>query len=48
MSTNPIMDYHILYALILIVLALTYTGTTWGLGKARSRLSLVRQHPWLI
>ncbi|GAB3430695.1 DoxX family protein [Flindersiella endophytica] len=48
MSTNPIVDYHILYALVLIVLALTFAGATWGFGKAWSRLSLVRRFPWLI
>ena len=33
MSTNPIVDYHIIYALALIALALTYAGHTWGLGR---------------
>jgi thiosulfate dehydrogenase [quinone] large subunit len=46
MSTNPIVDYHIIDALVLIVLAATYAGHTWGLGKAWERL--VRGTPWLL
>ena len=30
MSTNPIVDYHIIYALVLIALALTHAGHTWA------------------
>jgi thiosulfate dehydrogenase (quinone) large subunit len=48
MSTNPIVDYHIIYALVLIALALTYAGRTWGLGKLWARLPFVRRHRWLI
>lgn len=47
MSTNPILDYHILYALVLIWLAITAAGTTWGLGKAWNKLDLVQKNPWL-
>ncbi|WP_284740505.1 DoxX family membrane protein [Amycolatopsis sp. RTGN1] len=32
-STNPIIDYHIIYALILIALAAASAGHTWGLGR---------------
>jgi thiosulfate dehydrogenase [quinone] large subunit len=32
-STNPIIDYHIIYALILIALAAASAGYTWGLGR---------------
>jgi thiosulfate dehydrogenase (quinone) large subunit len=46
MSTNPIVDYHIIYALVLIVLAATYAGHTWGLGRAWERL--VRGSRWLL
>lgn len=46
MSSNPFLDYHVAYALILIVLALTYAGTTWGLGKTWNRLPYVRDHAW--
>lgn len=46
MSTNPIVDYHIIDALVLIVLAATYAGHTWGLGKAWERL--VHGTRWLL
>ena len=45
-SSNPIVDYHFLYAAVLIVLALTYAGTTWGLGKIWDRLPFVQAHHW--
>jgi thiosulfate dehydrogenase (quinone) large subunit len=48
MSTNPIVDYHIIYALALIVLALTYAGHTWGLGKLWAKLPFVHRNRWLI
>jgi len=47
-SSNPFMDYHIEYALVLIVLALTAAGTTWGLGRAWARLPFVDQHHWAL
>jgi thiosulfate dehydrogenase [quinone] large subunit len=47
MSTNPIIDYHIIYALVLIVAALTAAGNTWGFGKAWANLDLVKKHTWL-
>jgi thiosulfate dehydrogenase [quinone] large subunit len=48
MSTNPIVDYHIIYALALIALALTYAGHTWGLGRLWAKLLFVQRHRWLI
>jgi thiosulfate dehydrogenase [quinone] large subunit len=48
MSTNPIVDYHIIYALALIAFALTYAGHTWGLGKLWAKLPLVQRNRWLI
>jgi thiosulfate dehydrogenase [quinone] large subunit len=48
MSTNPIVDYHIIYALVLIALALTYAGNTWGLGRLWARLPLVQRNRWLL
>jgi thiosulfate dehydrogenase [quinone] large subunit len=48
MSTNPIVDYHIVYALVLIALALTYAGNTWGLGRLWARLPFVQRNRWLI
>jgi thiosulfate dehydrogenase [quinone] large subunit len=48
MSTNPIVDYHIIYALALIALAFTYAGHTWGLGRLWARLPFVQRNRWLI
>jgi thiosulfate dehydrogenase [quinone] large subunit len=48
MSTNPIVDYHIIYALALIALALTYAGHTWGLGRRWAKLPFVHRNRWLL
>ena len=48
MSTNPIADYHIVYALVLIAVALTYAGNTWGLGKLWAKLPFVQRNRWLL
>lgn len=47
-STNPLVDYHIIYALALIVIAFLSAGDTWGFGRAWKRLSLVKNNRWLI
>ncbi|MFF7335282.1 hypothetical protein [Streptomyces sp. NPDC008150] len=47
MSSNPFADYHLVYALVLIVLAAVGAGATWGLGRFWTRLPLVRDHVWL-
>ena len=47
-STNPITDYHFIYAVTGVVLALTYAGHTWGLGKWWASLPLVQKNRWLI
>lgn len=47
-STNPLVDYHIIYALALIVVAVTHAGDTWGFGRVWKRLPLVRKNRWLI
>jgi thiosulfate dehydrogenase (quinone) large subunit len=46
-STNPLIDYHVIYALVLIVVALTFAGDTWGLGRWWANLPVVRKHSWL-
>lgn len=46
-STNPIIDYHLIYIGVLIVLAAYAAGDVWGLGRPWSRLDLVRRNPWL-
>jgi thiosulfate dehydrogenase [quinone] large subunit len=47
MSTNPVVDYHVVEAVLLIVLAAVGAGNTWGLGRVWASLPLVRNHPWL-
>ena len=47
-SSNPITDYHFLYAAAAVVLALTHAGDTWGLGRWWAGLPLVRKQRWLI
>lgn len=47
-STNPLVDYHVVYALVLVVLALTYAGDTWGFGRTWRTLKPVRRNPWLV
>lgn len=47
-STNPLIDYHIIYALVLMLLAMLHAGDTWGAGKAWKNLPIVRRMPWLI
>lgn len=41
-STNPLVDYHIIYALALVVIAATAAGDTWGIGKWWRTLPVVR------
>ena len=48
MSTNPIVDYHIIYALALIALAVTFAGHIWGLGRRWAKLGFVQRNRWLI
>ncbi len=48
MSSNPMIDYHVLYAAVLVLLAVAPAGRTWGLGQAWARLPLVRGNRWLL
>jgi thiosulfate dehydrogenase (quinone) large subunit len=43
-ENNPFMDDHIIYALVLVALALIGAGKTLGLGNAWERIPFVRQH----
>jgi uncharacterized membrane protein YphA (DoxX/SURF4 family) len=43
-SPNPFADSHYTYAIVLIVLAATYAGTTWGLGATWARLPFVHHN----
>ncbi|MEI5525636.1 hypothetical protein WB401_13830 [Streptomyces brasiliscabiei] len=47
MSTNPFAEYHLVYAVVLVVLAATAAGDTLGLGRLWAGLPLVRRSPWL-
>jgi thiosulfate dehydrogenase [quinone] large subunit len=46
-STNPLVDYHIIYALALIAVAVTSAGDTWGLARVWRALPMVRSQAWL-
>ncbi|MGW5055651.1 hypothetical protein [Actinokineospora sp. NPDC004072] len=46
-STNPVLDYHIVYALVLVLLAVACAGDVWGLGRRWARLDLVDRNRWL-
>ena len=46
-STHPFADYHYIYAVVLVVLALTGAAQTWGLGRMWAAQPVIRRHPWL-
>ncbi|MFI1991080.1 hypothetical protein [Actinoplanes sp. NPDC020271] len=46
-ESNPFMDDHLIYAAVLILLALLGAGTTWGLGRRWAATPLVRRNTWL-
>jgi thiosulfate dehydrogenase [quinone] large subunit len=46
MSTNPLIDYHVIYAIALIVVAVTSAGNTWGLGRSWAALPFVQRRQW--
>jgi thiosulfate dehydrogenase (quinone) large subunit len=46
-ANNPFMDDHIVYALVLIGLALVHAGDTWGLGARWRETELVKRFPIL-
>jgi len=47
LENNPFMDDHIVYALVLVALALYGAGRTWGLGRVWEQLATVRRFPAL-
>ncbi|MFE6970650.1 DoxX family membrane protein [Isoptericola sp. NPDC057653] len=47
-ANNPFMDDHLVYALVLVALALGDAGRTLGLGGWWQRTSLVRRWPVLV
>jgi len=46
-SSNPIVDYHLIYALVLIALAISSAGRRYGLGSIRTGRRLIERLPWL-
>ncbi len=46
-STNPFLDYHLIFAIALIVVALLGTGSSWGLGKWWVKQPIVAAHSFL-
>jgi thiosulfate dehydrogenase [quinone] large subunit len=46
-ENNPFMDDHLIYAGVLVLLALTAAGNVLGFGKAWARLPLVQRYPVL-
>ncbi|MQA24503.1 MAG: hypothetical protein GEU94_03340 [Micromonosporaceae bacterium] len=46
-TTNPLIDDHLILAVLLIGLATVNAGDTWGLGRRWSQLELVRRYPVL-
>ena len=47
LENNPFMDDHIVYALVLVALALFGAGRTWGLGRRWEETKLVQRFPIL-
>jgi thiosulfate dehydrogenase [quinone] large subunit len=47
-STNPVLDDHIIYILVLAALAAMSAGTVWGLGKWWANLDIVKKNRWLV
>jgi thiosulfate dehydrogenase [quinone] large subunit len=46
-DSNPFMDDHLIYAAVLLVLALLSAGDTLGLGRVWSATALVKRAAWL-
>ena len=46
-ENNPFMDDHLIYAMVLVLLALAGAGRTLGLGGWWEKLPAVRDHGWL-
>lgn len=46
-TTNPIVDNHLVFALVLVGLAMSNAGSVLGFGGAWSSLEVVKKHPLL-
>ena len=44
---QPFMDDHLVYAMVLVLLAALSAGRTWGLGRAWESLGIVKRNGWL-
>ncbi len=47
LENNPVVDDHLIGAIVVVVLALTLAGDTWGFGRQWARINLVRRNPVL-
>jgi thiosulfate dehydrogenase [quinone] large subunit len=47
-ANNPFMDDHLIYALVLVLLAVLNAGRSFGLGGAWERTALVRNRGYLV
>ena len=47
-ANNLFMDDHLIYALVLVLIAAMGAGSTLGLGKWWASLPIVQRHQWLI
>ena len=46
-ENNPFMDDHLIYAMVLVLLALTSAGRTLGFGRIWERLPFVQRYGFL-
>ena len=46
-ANNLFMDDHLVYAMVLVLLALVGAGTTFGFGRMWEHIPFVRDHGWL-
>jgi thiosulfate dehydrogenase [quinone] large subunit len=46
-STNPLIDSHLVYIVVVIALAVYAAGDTWGLGRWWAKLGIVNRNRWL-
>ena len=47
MSSNPVVDYHVMFAAIMIALAVSTAGTAFSLSSRWARLPVVSRNGWL-
>ena len=47
LSNNPFMDYHLIFAVVLVGLAAVHAGDTFGFGRSWARSDIVQRYPVL-